>query len=393
MQEVPAAGRRQQKQTQIPAVVSTLKNSLLSAFALGTAGIGDAFLYVYIPSNYKTLGLSLFWVGIILSVNRFVRLFLNSWMAFYLTKFGIKQISIVATLVAAVTTISYGLVDSLVLWLIVRILWGLCFSTLRLGSILYAMQHKKQGLSLGLSKSIVESGSVFALLAGPFLATHFSIEITFLIMAGITSIGAMSVFFLPDLDLPPVKAPDLKLSIPSSLNVVVLTNAFVMEGLLIVLIGPLQILNGVSPEKALLLAGVYLAYRRACLVFLSPFAGWLADKWGFAYVFNLSAFFICIGILLTGLGFLLPGVIIAFTFAAVNASVGPGLSVKTESSLVKDVSDNATWRDIGAATGTLLGGLFLDFYYLHLMFLIAFVPLVSGLVIHLNKQTARHGIS
>ena len=60
-----------------------LKYTLLSAIILAIANIGDAFLYAYLPANYQSIGIPIFWVGVILSINRFTRLFLNGWVAYY----------------------------------------------------------------------------------------------------------------------------------------------------------------------------------------------------------------------------------------------------------------------------------------------------------------------
>lgn len=376
---------------------NSLKYSLQAAIVLALAGMGDAFLYAYLPANYQTIGISIVWVGLILSINRFTRLFLNGWVAYRLSKHGIRIVTIATSIIAVVTTISYGFTNSIILWVIVRVLWGITFSTLRLGSIIYAMQHNKQGISLGLSRGIIELGSVFALLLGSILLTHFDRAFTFILLGAISAIGIFIALLLPQLNMPQVKKKELILSFPSSFNAIVLMNAFVVEGMMVVLLSRLIINDfGVTPQNILIITSFCLGYRRACLVFFSPIAGWLADKWGFEKLFNYTTILLIVGIGLVAFKLIVPGLIVAFTFAAMNASVAPGGAVTKTGSLLKDISDNATWRDIGTACGTLVGAFFLDFSYIHLVFMIAIVPLIAGVILHflqLKRRTIYDGIS
>lgn len=375
----------------------TLKYSVVSASVLALAGLGDSFLYVYLPANYQSLGLSVFWVGILLSVNRFTRLLLNSTLAFYLSKLGLKNITIVTTIVAVLTTLTYGFVDSILIWLIARILWGISFSTLRLSSIVYALKHTKQGISLGLSKSITEIGSVLALLVGPILISHFERGTTFILLTILSSIGIFIALSLPKIKTQPLTKKDLFLSFPSTLNILVLLNTFVVEGMMVVLVGKL-LYNELclSPSELLIGAGVYLAYRRICLIIFSPLSGWLADIWGFRTLFNYTSLFLVFGIVLVAFGFTICGIIISFTFSAMNASVAPGGALTNNKSIVKDISDNATYRDIGAAGGTLTGSLLLNFSYLHVVFMLVLIPIIAVLIVQFinsKTKTIYNGIS
>ena len=88
------------------------------------------------------------------------------------------------------------------------------------------------------------------------------------------------------------------------------------------------------------------------------------------------------GILIVAIGYPTAGMIITFTFSGMNAAIGPGAAMKNEDSLLKEISDNATWRDIGAAAGTLMGALFLDTAYLKFILILSAVLLAGGLVWH-----------
>ncbi|MCE3227149.1 MAG: hypothetical protein K0S32_1700 [Bacteroidetes bacterium] len=372
-------------------------NTFVSAAALALAGVGDSFLYAYLPANCQSIGLPVFWVGVILSVNRFTRLFLNSYIAFFLSRYGLKNITLVAVTIAVITTLSYGFVNSVFLWLLVRILWGMSFSALRLNSMVYALQYKSKGIALGISRSVIESGAILALLIGPWFVSYFERDVTFALLGILSAASVLISMLLPEIEISRMERKDLQLSFPSSLNMMVMLNTFVVEGLLIVLLSSLlRSEYNFSATELLATTGLYLAYRRICLVLFSPFAGWLADRFGFHKVFNFTGLFVIVGIALVATGLTILGVIVAFSFGAMNASVAPGGAISGNSSLLKEVSDNVTWRDIGAAAGTLTGGFLLDFKYLHIIFWLSLIPLIACLLIQFQnskKKTISHGIS
>lgn len=348
--------------------------------------MGDAFLYAYLPANYLHIGISSFWVGVILSVNRFTRLFLNGRVAWFLSSKGIKNVVVIATLLASLTTASYGLISAIPLWILARVLWGISFSTLRLGNTLYAVEHPRKGIALGLSRALIELGPVLALLAGPFLLHYAGRRFTFLVFGLISIAGILLVLPLGDLKTESVLKKDLVLSSPSSFNVLVLINAFITEGVLVVLASRLiqneQMLN---ISNGLALVGVLLAYRRLSLVLFSPLSGWLGDKWGFQKVFIYTTLFSALGVLLMLFFSTIVGIIAAFTFSAMNASAATGGAIDSGNSVIKNVSDNATWRDIGTATGSFAGALVLSVADIQLLIAALIVLYTAGLLYHRIK--------
>ncbi|MBN8642824.1 MAG: MFS transporter [Flavobacteriales bacterium] len=364
----------------------TLKYTLLSAIILALTTVGDAFLYLYLPANYQNIGISIVWVGVVLSINRFTRLFLNGWVSYYLSENGIRTVTIAATITAVVTTISYGIISSILLWLIVRILWGISFSTLRLGSIIYALQHKKRGISLGLSRGIIELGPVFALIVGPLLLEYFDTFITFCLLGSISFVGVLLAFLLPNVKTESVSKKELILSFPSSFNSIVLLNSFIVEGIVVVLVSRLvQIEHHLDAQKSVLEVGLLLGYKRCCLVFLSPLTGWLADTLGFLKMFSFTTIFLTFGLLLIALRMEIVGVIIVFTFGAMNSSIATGGAITNNETLLKEASDNATWRDIGTAFGSFVGSLLLSIIAIHFVFTLSTLLIITGLLYHHYK--------
>lgn len=346
--------------------------------------MGDAFLYAYLPAHHQQIGLSSFWVGVILSVNRITRFFLNGRVAWIVSRRGIKTVVVVAILFASFTTVLYGSISAVPLWILARVLWGFSFSSLRLGNILYALEHRRKGTALGLSRGLIELGPVLALIAGPFLLQYAGSGTAFLVFGLIGFAGILLVLPLSDLKTETVSKKELGLSFPSSFNVLVLINAFITEGVLVVLLGRLtQIDQTADPAETLATVGLLLGYRRLSFVLFSPLSGWLADRRGFNKMFIYTTVLSAAGLLCILSGATIAGSIIAFTFSSMNAAVATGGAIQHGgSSIIKEASDNATWRDIGMAAGAFAGALLLSFTNMRLLIFVLVVFYALGLLYH-----------
>ena len=131
---------------------ASLKPSIISALVLACASFGDAFLYSVLPVNALQMNVPVVWIGFLLSINRFDRLVANQLFAYLFNQYGFKRITILAAIFAMLTTFSYGIATGILLWIFARIIWGFCYSALRISSISYSLQNKKKGFALGLNK-------------------------------------------------------------------------------------------------------------------------------------------------------------------------------------------------------------------------------------------------
>jgi hypothetical protein len=96
-----------------------------------------------------------------------------------------------------------------------------------------------------------------------------------------------------------------------------------------------------------------------------------------------------LGVVLIPLRMEIIGLVTVFTFGAMNASIASGAAVNIQSSILKDVTDNATWRDIGTAFGTLVGALLLSMVNIYVVFIASSILLISGLINHQFKLYKR----
>jgi predicted MFS family arabinose efflux permease len=159
--------------------------------------------------------------------------------------------------------------------------------------------------------------------------------------------------------------------------------------MLIILLGSFLVKNNEQLTSLMItsLAAGYLVYRRLCFILFSPVSGAIADRIGFVKVFNGSVLMIITGLILLLTGWEMIGLVIIFTFNSVNSTMAPGGATDKQGDKIRAVAINASWRDIGAATGSLTGGLLLSGSLLPEVFIIA--TFILGAVLVLNYTTLK----
>lgn len=350
--------------------ITNMKLPMYASFSLSFALMGDAFLYSFLPVNASSIHVPIIWIGTILSINRFTRILLNPLIlrVFSLVSFRIPIIF--AAAISVLATAGYGAGFGIAALLLLRVLWGISYSVLRVGAITYAMDYPKKGLALGISQSIVESGPLLALFVGPMLFEVISPGFIFLVIALLSVPGVYFAFKLKDRDRSPALQFSFKVSFPSVFNRLAFLGAFAVEGMLVVLIGALLMdaQPNWSPVEITAATAGFLIFRRVCSLLISPFAGWSADRYGLVNIYSGSILLISLGLLLATNGWVLSGLMLVFTFYNVNASLAAGAASAGQADVTHAVSNNATFRDAGSAFGALTGGFLLVNDHLSLIF-------------------------
>lgn len=362
-----------------------LKAPVFASLSLAFASFGDAFLYPFLPVNHAAVGVPVVWIGVLLSINRFVRIFSNTWIVRLLAKYGLRWITVLAVALAVLSTAGYALASSVFLWLLFRIVWGLAFSALRLTTIGYSLKQSQQGFALGLTRGIQEAGPMIVLFITPLLLHQFNTDETFIILTALSLPALYFAWRLPKYaDKIPVVTKKNFLQFPSTVNTITFASSFLIDGLIVVVLGVLflQHNESISLLTATTLAAVYLGYRRVCFVLFSPAGGWVADKIGIKRIFSLSLLMMIAGLSILAFGLVEIGAIVTFTFYSMHAAITPGYVSQEQSDSLAEVAGNATWRDIGAATGTLAGGLLLSFSFLNYILLFVTFSLAILLMYH-----------
>jgi DHA1 family multidrug resistance protein-like MFS transporter len=355
------------------------RSTIHASLALAFASVGDAFLYPFLPVNHAAVGIPVVWIGILLSINRFVRIFSNAWMVHLFAVYGLRSVTLAAVIIALLSTAGYAMATGILFWIVLRILWGLSFSALRISTLGYALQQSKPGFGMGLSRSIQETGPLLTLTLTPLLLSSFSHTHTFVILAACSLPALYFAWRLPvTADRTPAVRSHSFISIPSVINLSTFITAFLIDGVVVVALGMLFLHynNTITPLIATSLAAVYLGYRRICLVLFAPLGGWLADKTSLKLMFNLSWALVIVGLAMMSGGWIETGAIITFTFYSVHAAIAPGYVAAPSEHPLASVAENATWRDIGAAAGTLTGGLLLNSPHLNTLITMAVLCLL-----------------
>lgn len=367
--------------------ISGLKYPLHASLTLSFASFGDAFLYPFLPQYAGVMQIPVVWIGVLLSINRFVRIVFNAVVIKWFASYGVRNLTIIASGMAILSTIGYGLGWGLLSLIIFRLIWGLAYAILRMSTVAYAFEYEYIGLSLGLGKAVQETGPLLAMWIGPLLLQYFSATDTFVFLALISIPSFLYAISLPDLKYVPAIEKRSIFTFPSLFNAITFGISFLVDGALVIMAGLFLAGNNASLTNLAITSVVaaFLVYRRACFIFLSPVSGVIAGKIGFIRGFSFAFAMIVAGLIFLIVGWVAVGLIIILTFNSVASTMAPGVAIFNEKDKIKAVAKNATWQDIGTATGALSGGLLLSGIYHFEAFIIATFIIAILLFLYLRK--------
>lgn len=148
---------------------------------------GDMMLYIVLPIYWEEFGLTSLWqVGVLLSANRFIRLPLNPFIGWLYQRISKRTGVLIAVILAMITTLSYGFLKGFWVLLLMRCLWGIAWSFLRLGgflTILDVADKANRGFLIGRYNGLWGLGGLTGMLAGGLLADVIGIKAVALIFA------------------------------------------------------------------------------------------------------------------------------------------------------------------------------------------------------------------
>lgn len=169
------------------------------SFITAACLIGDSMLYVVLPTHWTEMGLTSLWqIGIILSVNRFVRLPLNPLVSHLYKKLSARNGIFIAVFLTILTTAGYGIVSNFIFFILLRCLWGVAWTFLRLGAYFTIMDVStdlNRGKCMGLYNGLYRLGSLVGMLAGGILADVAGIRTTSFCFAAV-SVCCIPIIFL-----------------------------------------------------------------------------------------------------------------------------------------------------------------------------------------------------
>ena len=384
--------------------------------------MGDSLIYVVLPVAAVEFGVqeqfglaASFWIGLALSINRFIRLGSNAFAASVYQRFGVRWPFVASIAAGALSTLAYGLGSGVAVLLLARAVWGISYSYMRLAAQLTAFgvgTSAMRGRMMGMFNSGQRFGSFVAVSAGAVVFHLTSREVTFTILAGIGLLGVLVATRIPNLrperirssvggfrnrlnawDLAISRLPGYgrKLRIPLlSISLMRFATAFGANGLAIATLAPYvagfaddndRVLGGAF--AVVTLAGLLVGFRWLSDISLGVPMGHLSDRVGrrisiacgmAAMVASLAMIAVADSAVAVVIGMPLLFVAAVGVNTALDAAIGETSTASTRAAVMGRYS---TWLDMGAALGPFAGFLIADWIGFDGGFLVAAVLLAG----------------
>lgn len=369
------------------------RGALLSSGVMAFAGLGDALLYSVLPVFGKEMGFSIFFIGLLLSVNRFARILANTHIANVVNRFGMKKVLIICSVLAVITSALYGFMLGAILFLFARIAWGLSYSGLKIATLNYAASSKERsGFAFGLSKGIQAIGALFALYIGPIAIDGLGIKFGFFAVALLSSMGILLAFSLPsnNIETHPSKVKNSKTFRPSSMNLLVFVLSITVDGVLVVTLANLFAGNYSGSGQLLIGVSFYLLLKKIFVLVFSLVSGFLSLRISAIKLFKVSVILCVAGTLLVSSGFVIAGITIAFFFNTFIVTFSPLIAIERQSvneNSLQAISGISTWWDLGAALGAFAGIFLIELMGSQSLFITLSI-LIIGLFTNFNFRNA-----
>lgn len=355
-----------------------------SSSILSLALLGDALLYAVLPVYAESFGLTLPWVGVMLSANRIIRVFAYGLVAKATHSFGVRRMCIAAAVVATLSTALYGIGQGVAIMLVARVLWGLTYATLVLVTLSYAIESRQSvGTRVGVGQAIQRIGPIFALFCGAWLVGQVGPNYVFLILALPTAIAIPIAFSLPRVvGVKAKQSATTTISRPKPIDVLFFLQGYGVDGVFAVSI-TLIFARDASLSEAVISGSALLAMRHFGEAIAAPLFGWVADLFGARRVFFSAAVLTAFGFIGVALGFTIIGALVMLLFRGALASLGPAVitqSLDAGADALGSLARMQTWRDIGASCGPLVTGFMLTFVSAETQHGLVAVAITAGLI-------------
>ncbi len=329
-----------------------------AAITLGLTLPGDTVLYLLLPLHAAAFGVTLPEAGVLLAVNRLVRIAGYGWVARGYERFGPRAACVAAALGAAASTLGYSALSGVAALAAARLLWGLSFAALNIATQTLATADADYAARWsGRARAIISAGPMFGLLGGAAVAEAVGPRAVFLGLAAVALAGLPFAARLPGGRGERVRGAGRRFGLPSPLDTWSFIQGLALDGVFVV--GLSVLAAAASPRGgATFAAGAALSLRYLSEIALGPPSGLAAERWGVGRAVVAASLCsaagyaaICAGAVWAGIVaiVLLRGVLAPLP-APVAAMLYPG------GERVPAIARLATWRDLGAGIGPMLAG-------------------------------------
>ncbi|MDE0814353.1 MAG: MFS transporter [Alphaproteobacteria bacterium] len=361
-----------------------------SSAVLSLALLGDALIYAVLPAYAEDFGLTLPWVGVMLSANRFVRVFAYGVIARMTYAIGVRRMCVGAAVVATISTALYGFGQGPATILIARISWGLSYAALLLVTLAYAVEYRSQvGVRVGVGRAIQRVGPIVALFIGAWLVGFVGPTTAFLILAVPTALAIPVALTLPQYHTAKTQRDKpASLARPRPIDILFFLQGYGVDGVFAISI-TLIFAREASLSVAVMSGGALLAMRHLGEAVAAPLFGWISDRFGARRIFIGSAVLTIVGFIGVAAGLTVFGALVMLLFRGAMASLGPAVIVQAMSADEQAIGPLArmqAWRDLGAACGPLATGFLLAYVSAEMQHAAVAFVLVIGLIYWLQNK-------
>lgn len=331
--------------------------------------LGDQALYALLPLYFQEIGLLPIQVGILLSANRWIRLFTNHLAERVVNIYPAHLMLAASLLLGALLSAVYAVSSSFLVLLTARCLWGLCWSFIRHISVMgvaSSSEPQNLGQMMGFYNGLSRFGGVAGIMIGGILFDLIGFTST-LVTFCLFSLLAVPFALTSGVHSLAGKSDDWKAEQSASSNQPLFICGFcigaVGPGLIMSTLGFI-LLTRYGSEVDLFgvvigiatFNGLLLGCRWILDTLGAPFFGALADQIGM-YIGAPLSFFVgalVMSLLTDGgsLGTLVFGIIVFFLCGTALATI---VSAQASRLGPKVFSRFATAGDLGAAFGPLIG--------------------------------------
>ena len=403
---------------------------------------GDQTLYAVLPTQAQAIGISLGMVGVLLGVNRLIRIPGNPIAGRFYDRMGRRRLFLLGLLLGTLSTASYVVAHSFPEWLAGRLLWGIAWSLINVGGltmVLDVTDDHDRGRVIGLYQLSYLIGLAFSPLLGGLLTDALGFRPALLVCAAITGAAfVITLFALPETKptttatatsgqplrqlvtaikryhprLPhwkafrwPVNIRHTQTGALLAVNYIYLMTFFAGNGVVMSTISR-YLQQNYGDEISILgvtigvasLGGMLLATRSLTGMLAAPISGHLSDRRGDRWSFVVG------GIILGGAGF---GVLIlgreiwTVPLGVILIALSTGVLLTTLAALTGDLATSdrqgqaigrmATAGDLGSAAGPLLAYALLAWIDLRWVYLLCGLGFASSLLA-VRYARARQGL-
>ncbi len=163
---------------------------------------GDLTLYAVLVTQLDVVGLSLGTAGVMLGVNRLVRIPANPLAGLLFDRWGRRSMFVLGMGLGTLSTASYALVHGTLPFLLSRMTWGIAWTLINVGGlsmVLDVSTPANRGRLTGLYNTWLLAGFAIGPLVGGFLVDAVGFRLGLLSCAAFTAVGlAVAAVALPE---------------------------------------------------------------------------------------------------------------------------------------------------------------------------------------------------